>query len=77
MDDTSFRSLDSPLSDYANFEFSELLEFDDWAEVDPAMMISGYPINPVHAATNEARNNVVGNSNHIEASNGSKELNDM
>ncbi|XP_074343848.1 putative WRKY transcription factor 50 isoform X2 [Apium graveolens] len=71
MDDTSFRSLDSPLSDYANFEFSELLEFDDWAEVDPAMMISGYPVNPVYAATNEARNNVVGSSSHVEASNDS------
>lgn len=76
MDDTGFRSLEySPQSDYANFEFPELLEFDDWAEVDPAMMISGHPVNPAYA--NEATNNSIGSSNYLQASNGSKELNDI
>lgn len=74
-EDNTFRSLDSPQSDYANFELSELLEFDEWAEEEePAMMVSGYPVNPVYAA-NEVGSSI-GTSSHLEGPADSKQLND-
>ncbi|XP_017219857.1 probable WRKY transcription factor 50 [Daucus carota subsp. sativus] len=69
MDDTGFRSFESSRSDnYGSFEFSELLEFDEWAEADPGVMVSGYPVDPVYAAANDGRS-IVGGSSNVEASN--------
>lgn len=74
-DDATFRSIDSPQSDYTTFEFSELLEFDEWAEEDLTKIVSGYPMNPVYAA-NEAGNSI-GTSSRLEGPDGSKQLTDM
>lgn len=67
--DATFRSIDSPQSDYTTFEFSELLEFDEWAMEDLTKMVSGYTMNPVYAA-NEAGNSI-GTSSRLEGPDGS------
>ena len=66
--------MDSPEKGYANqsnFELSEFFEFDEWEEEDPAMVVSGYPQNPVYAV-NDHVSYAGGSSSHHEGPSNSK-----
>lgn len=72
--DATFTSTDSPQStDYTNFEFSELLEFDEWAEEDLITMVSGYPMNLSGENGAAGNNNYIGTSSRLEAPDDSKQ----
>ncbi|CAK9172682.1 unnamed protein product [Ilex paraguariensis] len=78
MSRTTSRSLGSPETDYPNqstFELSEIFEFDEWVDEDPAFIVSGYPQNPALYAANEVEN-PSGSSSHHEAPGSNKQITD-
>ncbi|XP_030530571.1 probable WRKY transcription factor 50 isoform X2 [Rhodamnia argentea] len=65
-DSTNFQSPDSPDMDFNNksgFEFSELLEIDEWIGDDPASMVHGAPANSYFYQSNEADDSIGSSSN--------------
>ena len=67
--------MDSPEKGYANqsnFELYEFFEFDEWEEEDPAMLVSGYPQNPVYAVNDDHVSYAGGSSSHHEGPSNSK-----
>ena len=66
--------MDSPdNTNQQNFELSEFFEFVKWEDEDPPLLVSGYPQNPVYAAS-EVNDAGSGSSRHLDGPSSSKNL---